>query len=93
MMQTGNSNIDKIYTEFLELTISVNKIMIELFDNLGEEVRDYINNHVGPSHQYALVLDGEQFSNYNSIELWKRALHCEYYTKEAYSATGKIYLH
>lgn len=82
MMQTGNSNIDKIYTEFLELTISVNKIMIELFDNLGEEVRDYINNHVGPSHQYALVLDGEQFSNYNSIELWKRALHCEYYTKE-----------
>ena len=42
--------------------------MIELFDNLGEEVRDYINNHVGPSHQYALVLDGEQFSNYNSIE-------------------------
>ena len=88
MMQTGNSNIDKIYTEFLELTISVNKIMIELFDNLGEEVRDYINNHVGPSHQYALVLDGEQFSNYNSIELWKRALHCEYYT-EAYSAAGE----
>ena len=42
----------------------------------------YINNNFGPSHQYALVLDDKQFSNYNSIELWKKALHREYYTKE-----------
>ena len=81
MMQNGNSNIDKIYTEFSELMISINRILIELFDQLGEKLREHINNF-GPSHQYTLVLDGKQFSNYNSIELWKKALHREYYTKE-----------
>ena len=82
MMQNGNSNIDKICTAFLELMISINRILIELFDNLGDEIRKYINKHFDSSHQYALVLDGERFSNYNSIELWKKALHCKYYTKE-----------
>ena len=82
MMQTGNSNIDKIYTKFSELMISINRISIELFDQLGEKLREYINENFGPSHHYALVLDGKQFSNYNSIELWEKALHREYYTKE-----------
>ena len=82
MMQTGNSNIDKIYTEFSELSISINRITIEIFDELGEKIREYINNHFGPSFQYALVLDGKKFSNYNSIELWEKALHRESYTKQ-----------
>ena len=81
-MQNGNSNIDKIYTEFSELMISINRILIELFDNLGNEIRKYINKNFGLSYRYALVLDGKQFSKYNSIELWKKALHREYYTKE-----------
>ena len=81
-MQNGNSNIDKVCTEFSELMISINRISIELFDQLGEKLRDYINKNFGPSHHYALVLDGKQFSNYNSIELWKKALHRESYTKE-----------
>ena len=81
-MQNGNSNIDKVCTEFSELMISVNRILIELFNKLGNKIRVYINNNFGPSHQYALVLDDKQFSNYNSIELWKKALHREYYTKE-----------
>ena len=81
-MQNGNSNIDKIYTEFSELMISINLILIELFDNLGNEIRKYINKNFGLSYQYALVLDGKQFSNYNSIELWEKALYREYYTEE-----------
>lgn len=81
-IQNGNSNIDKIYTEFSELMISINRISIELFDQLGEKLREHINKDFGPSHHYALVLDGKKFSNYNSIELWEKALHREYYTKE-----------
>ena len=81
-MQNGNSNIDKVCTEFSELMISINRILIELFNKLGNKIRVYINNNFGPSHQYALVLDDKQFSNYNSIELWEKALHREYYTKE-----------
>lgn len=81
-MQNGNSNIDKVCTEFSELMISINRISIELFDQLGEKLREYINKNFGPSHHYALVLDDKQFSKYNSIELWKKALHRRYYTKE-----------
>jgi len=81
-MQNGNSNIDKIYTEFSELMISINRILIGLFGNLGGEIRKYINKNLGLSYQYALVLDGKQFSSYNSIELWEKALRREYYTKK-----------
>jgi hypothetical protein len=81
-MQNGNSNIDKVCTEFSELMISINRISIELFDQIGEKLREYINKNFGPSHHYALVLDDKQFSNYNSIELWEKALHRESCTKE-----------
>ena len=81
-MQNGNSNIDKVCTEFSELMISINRISIELFDQLGKKLREYINKNFGLSYHYALVLDGKQFSNYNSIELWEKALHRESRPKE-----------
>lgn len=72
-IQTGESNIDEIYTRFAKMRIDVHKIIKEILNNLGRNLKNRIDSKTNIHYCY-IVMDNEWFRNYSQLELWKKAL-------------------
>lgn len=79
-IQKGNSNIDRINAEFSQMIIDIHKVIKELFNSLGEKLRDYIHKKVNINN-YQLVLVKDKFNNCNEIGLWTQGVSRAFFTK------------
>ena len=82
-IQTGESKLDEIYIKFAKMRADVHKIIKEIFENLGCELKNRINHKINADFPYYyIVINNEWFSDFSRIRLWKRALHYDPFLAE-----------
>jgi len=67
-VQKGDSNIDQISKEFLNISIDIHTIIKELFSNLGQALDNKIKEKFGAG--CTLLMDGNPIYDYTIIDLW-----------------------
>ena len=67
-VQKGDSNIDQMSKEFLNISIAIHTGIKELFDNLEQALCNEIKEKFGPG--CTLLIDGKPIYDYTKIQLW-----------------------
>lgn len=73
-IQTGESNIDEINKDFLNMRENIHKKIEELFNHLAHDFRLWIAQENSLMQHYTLSVNDESFDDFATIELWSKAL-------------------
>ncbi|WP_315196831.1 hypothetical protein [Corynebacterium matruchotii] len=74
-IRIGESKLDELYIRFIKMRIDVHKIIKEILEKLGHNLKKRINSKTKADfRRHYILINNEWFLDCSRLELWKKAL-------------------